>query len=74
MTSSIVILNGAGISVESGTQTFRGADGLLEGHRLEDVVTPEGFARDPELVHRFYNKRRLGCGRLRRIWRKQLEL
>ena len=47
MTSSIVILNGAGISVESGIQTFRGADGLLEGHRLEDVVTPEGFARDP---------------------------
>lgn len=58
MTSSIVILTGAGISAESGIQTFRGADGLWEGHRVEDVATPEGFARDPELVQRFYNERR----------------
>ena len=74
MTSSIVILNGAGISAESGIQTFRGADGLWEGRRVEDVATPEGFARDPELVQRFYNERRRGRGRLRRIWRKQLEV
>tara|TARA_B100001093_G_scaffold356639_1_gene341262 strand:+ start:1492 stop:1716 length:225 start_codon:yes stop_codon:yes gene_type:complete len=74
MTSSIVILNGAGTSAESGIQTFRGADGLWEGHRVEDVATPEGFARDPELVQRFYNERRRGRGRLRRIWRKQLEV
>ncbi len=58
MTSSIVILTGAGISAESGIQTFRGADGLWEGHRVEDVATPEGFARDPELVQSFYNERR----------------
>ena len=67
MTSSIVILSGAGTSAESGIQTFRGADGLWEGHRVEDVATPEGFARDPELVQRFYNERRRGRGRLRRI-------
>lgn len=74
MNSSIVILNGAGTSAESGIQTFRGADGLWEGHRVEDVATPEGFARDPELVQRCYNERRRGRGRLRRIWRKQLEV
>ena len=74
MTSSIVILNGAGISAESGIQTFRGADVFWEGHQLWDVVTPEGFARDPELVQRFYNERRPGCGRLGRIWMKQLEV
>ena len=58
MTSSIVILTGAGISSESGIQTFRGADGLWEGHRVEDVATPEGFARDPELAKRFCSERR----------------
>ena len=54
----IVILTGAGISAESGIQTFRGADGLWENHRLEDVATPEAFARNPKLVQRFYNARR----------------
>lgn len=54
----IVILTGAGISAESGIQTFRGADGLWEGHRVEDVASPEGFQRDPSLVYRFYNERR----------------
>ncbi|MGH1487153.1 MAG: Sir2 family NAD+-dependent deacetylase [Cellvibrionaceae bacterium] len=55
---SIVILTGAGISAESGIQTFRAADGLWENHRVEDVATPEAFVRDPELAHRFYNARR----------------
>ena len=54
----ITVLTGAGISAESGLQTFRASDGLWEDHRIEDVATPEGFARDPELVHRFYNMRR----------------
>lgn len=54
----IVVLTGAGISAESGLRTFRAADGLWEEHRIEDVATPEGFARDPELVLRFYNARR----------------
>ncbi|NVK43018.1 MAG: NAD-dependent protein deacylase [Oceanospirillaceae bacterium] len=55
---SIVILTGAGISAESGLKTFRAADGLWENHRVEDVATPEAFARNPVLVHRFYNERR----------------
>jgi NAD-dependent deacetylase len=55
---SIVILTGAGISAESGIQTFRGADGLWEGHRVEEVASPEGFAANPELVLDFYNQRR----------------
>ena len=54
----IVVLTGAGVSAESGIRTFRAADGLWEEHRVEDVATPEGFARDPELVRRFYNERR----------------
>ena len=54
----IVILTGAGVSAESGLPTFRGPDGLWEGHRVEDVATPEAFDRDPHLVHRFYNLRR----------------
>lgn len=54
----IVILSGAGISAESGINTFRDADGLWEQHRLEDVATPEAWERDPELVLRFYNERR----------------
>ncbi len=57
-TPKIVVLTGAGISAESGIQTFRSADGLWEEHRVEDVATPEGFARDPLLVQRFYNERR----------------
>ncbi len=55
---SIVILTGAGISKESGLDTFRDADGIWARHSLEDVATPEGFARDPDLVHAFYNDRR----------------
>src|SRR5688572_15628747 len=55
---NIVILTGAGISAESGVATFRGPDGLWEGHRVEDVATPEAFARDPALVQAFYDARR----------------
>jgi NAD-dependent deacetylase len=55
---SLVILTGAGISADSGVPTFRAADGLWEGHRVEDVATPEAFARDPALVHAFYDARR----------------
>ncbi len=55
---SLVILTGAGISAESGVRTFRDAGGVWEDHRLEDVASPEGFARDPGLVQRFYNARR----------------
>ncbi|MGH6615762.1 NAD-dependent deacylase [Sphingomonas sp.] len=55
---NIVILTGAGISAESGIATFRGPGGLWEGHRVEDVCTPEALAHDPELVHRFYDLRR----------------
>jgi NAD-dependent deacetylase len=58
----IVILTGAGISAESGLATFRGPGGLWEGHRVEDVCTPEALARDPELVHRFYDLRREALG------------
>jgi NAD-dependent deacetylase len=54
----IVVLTGAGISVDSGLPSFRGAGGLWEGWRLEDVATPEAFARDPALVQRFYDQRR----------------
>lgn len=57
-TDRIVVLTGAGISAESGLATFRGADGLWEGHRPEEVATPEAFNLDPRLVHRFYNQRR----------------
>jgi NAD-dependent deacetylase len=55
---NIVILTGAGISAESGLATFRGPDGLWEGHPVEDVCTPQALARDPQLVHRFYDERR----------------
>ncbi len=55
---AIVVLTGAGISAESGLPTFRGAGGLWEGHRVQEVATPQAFARDPQLVHRFYNARR----------------
>jgi len=55
---SIVILTGAGISQESGLHTFRDGDGLWAKHRIEDVATPEGFARNPALVQGFYNARR----------------
>ena len=55
----IVILTGAGISAESGLGTFRDEGGLWSQHRIEDVATPEGFARNPKLVHDFYNARRV---------------
>ena len=61
----IVILTGAGISAESGLGTFRDAGGIWTQHRLEDVATPEGFARDPALVHGFYNARRAQAARAR---------
>ena len=54
----IVVLTGAGISAESGVPTFRGPDGLWEGHRVEDVATPEAFEIDPETVLAFYDARR----------------
>jgi NAD-dependent deacetylase len=59
---NIVILTGAGVSAESGLATFRGPDGLWEGHRVEDVATPEAFVRDPALVHQFYDARRARLG------------
>ena len=54
----VVVLTGAGISAESGLPTFRDADGLWEGHRPEEVATPQAYAADPTLVHRFYDARR----------------
>ena len=54
----IVVLTGAGVSAESGMGTFRDKDGIWTRHSLEDVATPEGFARNPRLVHDFYNARR----------------
>lgn len=63
-TRNIVILTGAGISAESGLATFRGPEGLWEGHRVEDVATPEAFARDPVLVRRFYDARRENLARV----------
>ncbi len=59
---NIVVLTGAGISAESGLATFRAADGLWEGHRVEDVATPGAFRRDPALVHQFYDARRARLG------------
>lgn len=76
----IVILTGAGISAESGLGTFRDVDGLWTRYRIEDVATPEAFARNPALVHDFYNQRRriaaeakpnaahLALARLERDW------
>jgi len=58
MKKKIVVLSGAGISAESGIQTFRDGDGLWENHNVQDVATPEAFERNPELVLRFYNERR----------------
>ena len=81
---NIVILTGAGVSAESGIDTFRSAGGLWEQHRVEDVATPEGFARDPALVLRFYDMRReaiqtkapnaahIALGRLEREWPKKV--
>ena len=55
---SIVVLTGAGISAESGIETFRAAEGLWANHHVDDVATLEGFARNPQLVYEFYNQRR----------------
>jgi NAD-dependent deacetylase len=82
MARNLVILTGAGVSKESGLETFRDADGIWSQVRVEDVATPEGFARDPALVHGFYNLRRrrllseavapnpahLALARLERAW------
>ena len=54
----VVVLTGAGVSAESGVPTFRDADGLWEGHRVEDVATPEAYDHQPSVVHRFYDARR----------------
>ena len=56
----ITVLTGAGISAESGIQTFRASDGLWHEHRIEEVATPEGFVTNPALVQEFYNERRRG--------------
>ena len=58
MKKKVVALTGAGISAESGIPTFRDAGGLWEGHRVEDVATPQGWERNPEMVLDFYNQRR----------------
>ena len=60
---NIVVLTGAGISAESGLGTFRDKDGLWTRYRIEDVATPEAYARNPALVHEFYNLRRQGLRR-----------
>ncbi|MEL6355374.1 MAG: Sir2 family NAD-dependent protein deacetylase [Bacteroidota bacterium] len=58
MQKKLVVLTGAGMSAESGVKTFRDNNGLWENHRVEDVATPEAFARNPALVMEFYNQRR----------------
>ena len=55
---NLVVLTGAGVSAESGVPTFRASDGLWEGHSIEAVATPEGYAANPALVQDFYNQRR----------------
>ncbi len=61
----VAVLTGAGVSAESGIPTFRASDGLWENHPIEDVATPEGFARDPALVWRFYNARRANLAKVK---------
>jgi NAD-dependent deacetylase len=56
MIKKIVVFSGAGMSAESGIQTFRDHGGLWERYRIEDVATPEAWNRDPELVTRFYEE------------------
>jgi len=62
MKKKLIVLTGAGISAESGIKTFRDAGGLWEGHDVMEVASPEGFARNPELVLDFYNQRRNQLG------------
>ena len=57
----VVVLSGAGISAESGLQTFRGNDGLWEGYRVEEIATPEAWRKNPNVVQDFYNERRKKC-------------
>ena len=57
----VCVLTGAGVSAESGIPTFRASDGLWEGHRVEDVASPDGWGRNPQLVWEFYNARRAGA-------------
>ena len=61
----VCVLTGAGVSAESGVPTFRAADGLWEGHRIEEVATPDGFRTNPDLVWAFYNARRANVGTVR---------
>jgi NAD-dependent deacetylase len=61
----VAVLTGAGVSAESGVPTFRDAGGLWEGQRVEDVATPSAFARNPEVVWRFYNARRAALRTIR---------
>src|SRR3954463_11898552 len=63
--SRVFVLTGAGISAESGVATFRDSGGLWYQHRVEDVATAEGFARDPRLVWRFYSERRKQVGEVK---------
>ncbi|MEJ0082078.1 MAG: Sir2 family NAD-dependent protein deacetylase [Puia sp.] len=58
MTKKIIVLSGAGISAESGLKTFRDSDGLWEGYDVNEVATPRGWKKNPELVLEFYNMRR----------------
>ena len=58
MKKKLVVLTGAGMSVESGLSTFRDSGGLWDRYPVEDVATPEGWERNPALVQEFYNKRR----------------
>lgn len=59
----IVVFTGAGVSAESGIATFRDSDGLWHNHRIEDVASPQGWARNPQLVLDFYNQRRAEIAR-----------
>lgn len=61
----VAVLTGAGISAESSLGTFRGAGGLWEGHRVEEVATPSAFRRDPQLVWRFYHMRRAALAKVK---------
>lgn len=63
--SRVCVLTGAGVSAESGVPTFRASDGLWENYRIEEVATPQAFARDPALVWRFYNLRRANLAQVR---------
>ena len=76
MERKIVVLTGAGISAESGFSTFRGAGGLWENHRVEDVCSAEGWQRDPALVNAFYNglRRRLFEAEPNRAHRRLAEM